>query len=69
MEAGEIKVKIGIECTDELAKFCLDMLNFYLKDNRRTHVAFCVSKTPQGEIPYEQIRIEEKAEMQEEREK
>lgn len=69
MKADKITVEIGIKCTEELAKFCLDMLNFYLKDHRSTHVAFCVSKTPQGEIPYEQIRIEEKAEMMEEREK
>lgn len=57
---AELKIPIVLTCDETTARFCVDMLNIFLADHRKTHDVIISLKDPDGEYGYCQIRLEER---------
>ena len=57
-KVGEMNVRIGVECTDDMAAFCVDMLNIYLHAHAREKEIRIHNETPKDEVPYQRLTIE-----------
>lgn len=56
--AGKLNVRVGVECTENMAKFCVDMLNIYLQDHRMDINLVMYWETPEDALPYQKIALE-----------
>jgi len=56
--AGKMNVCIGVKCSDNMAQFCIDMLNIYLQDHCMDKELVLHWETPEDRFPYQKIALE-----------